>query len=990
MSTYIPAQFFEDPIRGKNTLDILDTLYHIVPRQNSNSLVPIEDLPKLSIYNRRSLSKELKEDNIDSEIKFYVESRKKIEDIPNIINYYNKFSRINIYNNRFINKETKDISNIGVDGSGLYPDDNGKETLALIQIKKGANSVDELDSFSGVNEKIFEQNLQNLLYWPKVSMSQLPYGTPSQIASAVLFFFCPNKPSEPHNLIPEFTGRQFVDLRKECEGLKYLLDGSKEDLDSLAFNGVQIFENENFNKFYSGGSNNCFYLINYINGGNVITPLNANNYTELEPNNSAPDNTKLLGNLGNNMEQLLTGKLTFESGGGPVEHTNNNALFGILLIYSNLFLYFGYLSRIYEKLYTHLKGVVDSEKYAEYERMKIQNRKNIRLFLNRIISKYFFENLPDNVRDNLVYVNENDKVNWDNESQFNICLNNVKLKELKNKLYFRFNKVIYETEGSNIKTEKVNYKNYPLVFAENVTGPPNVKIIDYRESIQKMTKLLLSESDIPIGASMQNEEIFTSSCKTIAGFYSSLNLSKTTYLNYMQMKIDIFKSGIPSKEILDLKNYLMNNFNLINTTISTPEQKEFECIKLVDKIVNQYKKLRKEEIKLTSEKTIFSSGTRRLLGEEESDYPRQLTRAIKRLKAGTSALLRIKVAEYTYQIFMERNPGARLCNNFIPFLQEKVKKIDDAFNLELSQIILRKKAEINAKYGANKLKNVSKQLSLINFSSIPPSPQNYLTKIGSLFSSMDSRSGLSSSFSGIPGGPASGPGGPIGKNVLNMEQRLRVEQKKFWEDLRTSFSGKTLYLPVAKLRDGNIFDDSEFYLLDIINSMIFNNVIASKLSSRGKITPKSIYNNIQQKGYILFSSFSQFLGDPTKWKAVNHNSLNKLLIRRDGGIRFTKIRKSRCLFFNLIANNSFLTDSLNISIPDASNTSLALVKYCSEIIKKPLPVCNVLISRQQFSQTIQDKMQMLSGTKGINLVSGMSFAEFSEYSSISGNDIIRR
>merc|ERR1712018_912578 len=104
-----------------------------------------------------------------------------------------------------------------------------------------------------------------------------------------------------------------------------------------------------------------------------------------------------------------------------------------------------------------------------------------------------------------------------------------------------------------------------------------------------------------------------------------------------------------------------------------------------------------------------------------------------------------------------------------------------------------------------------------------------------------------------------------------------------------------------------------------------------------------------------------------------------MLTRRDGTIRFSKIRKSRCVFFNLLANNGFLNDSTNVAIAEASNTSLSVVRYCTNALKKDLPKCNIIISRQQFGRTVQDKIQMLTGTKNIDMVSGMSYAEFSEY-----------
>ena len=60
------------------------------------------------------------------------------------------------------------------------------------------------------------------------------------------------------------------------------------------------------------------------------------------------------------------------------------------------------------------------------------------------------------------------------------------------------------------------------------------------------------------------------------------------------------------------------------------------------------------------------------------------------------------------------------------------------------------------------------------------------------------------------------------------------------------------------------------------------------------------------------------------------------------------------------------------------------------ILKKDLPKCNILISRQQFAQTVQPKMASLSGTSGIDLLSGVAYFEHGPYITARNSNIVVR
>jgi hypothetical protein len=229
--------------------------------------------------------------------------------------------------------------------------------------------------------------------------------------------------------------------------------------------------------------------------------------------------------------------------------------------------------------------------------------------------------------------------------------------------------------------------------------------------------------------------------------------------------------------------------------------------------------------------------------------------------------------------------------------------------------------------------------------------------------------------------------GPAGKVNISLENRLKVENLKFWQDLRTIFNGRTLFLPVVKLNSRNNFDDSEFYLINILSSMIFNKLSAIQISENGVVSRQALDSRVLNNGYILLAANTADLGNPNSWRCVNYQNIAKL--KKPNGV-FKDIKKIRGLFFNIIANNMTLTEILNVSIPSGSNTSNGLVKYCANVLKKDLPNCNILISRQQFAKTVQPKMRSLTGTMGIDLMSGVAYYEHGPYVQSRNSDIVVR
>jgi hypothetical protein len=221
------------------------------------------------------------------------------------------------------------------------------------------------------------------------------------------------------------------------------------------------------------------------------------------------------------------------------------------------------------------------------------------------------------------------------------------------------------------------------------------------------------------------------------------------------------------------------------------------------------------------------------------------------------------------------------------------------------------------------------------------------------------------------------------KSLLTKEQSLRVSSTQFWKDLKLAFNGKTIYLAVSKGNDvlSYKFTDSNFLLIDVINSMIYSKLIFQRLFP---LTAKTLYSKLQLRGYLMLTAHTIDLSKADNWHAIDHIFFKQLL-RVDNKLK--NVSHTRSIFFNLLSNVGYLVDKGNISIPSMSETSKYLTKYCSNYLKKELKNCNILISREQFSQTIESRMDMMESTRGIDVRSGRSYFE---YASISSPNMIQR
>ena len=244
---------------------------------------------------------------------------------------------------------------------------------------------------------------------------------------------------------------------------------------------------------------------------------------------------------------------------------------------------------------------------------------------------------------------------------------------------------------------------------------------------------------------------------------------------------------------------------------------------------------------------------------------------------------------------------------------------------------------------------------------MPPTPPIFTSIFNTALSQLGvSIQGISSQTPGVK---------EVGKIILPSNLRIKVENIKFWQDLRKLFSGRTILVPVGKTRN-NKFNDNDFYLVDVFKSILFNRLKIFKITENGVINKKLVDSVILNNSYIMMATNEIDLENPISWRCINYNNVAKLL---QGEGTFKNIKTAMGAFFNLIANNAVLLNLMSVVIPPNSNITVGLIKYCNSIMKKELEDCTILISRNQFAQTVQPQMGTLSGTSGIDLLSGLSY-----------------
>lgn len=1047
MTNYIPVELLKSP-NAVSVLSMIDIVSHIIPQEDPAGFISNINRKRMTRYNIQMLEKNLNTvDSFNDQLKKFYIIKKYTDNLDKarkqyILYYKNKnldYGRLGSY---------KVVEGVGSDGGGSFPDNYSKETEAVSIIHGDVERRGKWPIIGSMNNEIepdkenhiLYQSIRGIIGWPSANFGSLSLGSPCQMISAIIGL--------TGNPDMNITGKKFIEKRKECNGLKYLLDGNKHDME-FNYDGADKFDMTSFRNFFyatgiSAGAGYNFIVLKCgpgiseilpngvptVAAGNIVAPTPAAPYIAIgnrpastlhstiilshipnQPNEknlfyldpAALTTPFLIGNTG--MKNALIHMFSNQ----PDDQVMRKCRFGsIMLIYSMFYMYGMYIYNLYEKMIIDLK--IDGDLKDKYKLANIKMRDSLLDYVNYMINKKFKITSLDTSK-NLIIASTIEKTSRDKTTPANAvpiednnlipdhssagapnqryrteldpaqtksAMNRVKLNELQGTIYIGFKDSNLYTNPDNFISDSNLFSkdNYPIVFSDYTTCDE----IEFRETFKRLYEFLSIGEDeepkvddkiISLGAPLQNDEMIENLTKVLDTYYSTVANSRDTFLNYMDLKLNIFKSSISAKVVSKLRDELLKKFGLINM-ISQKELRDIKLVELAKEVMGKYRGYRNDELKLTDDKAIYK--TRNAIKNTSlNNFIKEQSRFMKKLKQGTYAIIQYEVAKLTHQLFMNKNPTSALGNVFINTVNSDAKEIDDEMDKELRQFIARKTNNIAQKYGVNALKHTA-NIHLLRISEIPKTPATYLSSIQALYTSLSR--GSSTVPSGIIGGPASGSSHPFQKNFLTAEQKIRVSTTQFWKDMKFSFNGKTLYLPAIKIstsRGASVFNDNNFYMIDVLNSMILGRLIAIRLYP---LNQKTIYARLNRTGYLMLSAITEDLSIPDRWMAIDFRHFARML-KNDGQMGFRKIAQGRSDFFNLLANNGYLVSMMNNSIPAISQTSRVLTSYCSKVLKKELNQCSLFISQPQFSQNVQSRMDMFESTKGIDLRSGYSFYEYS-------------
>jgi hypothetical protein len=166
------------------------------------------------------------------------------------------------------------------------------------------------------------------------------------------------------------------------------------------------------------------------------------------------------------------------------------------------------------------------------------------------------------------------------------AMDSITLTELKETVYVGFKDSKLYTNPDNFISDDTPFKqdNYPIVFLDYSTCDQ----IDYVKTSKRLYEFLsIGEDDeepkmddkiISLGAPLQNEDALVNLTRVLDSYYSTVSSSRDTFISYMDLKLNIFKSSVSSKTVANIRDDLLRKFGLINMI----SQRELRDVKLVE------------------------------------------------------------------------------------------------------------------------------------------------------------------------------------------------------------------------------------------------------------------------------------------------------------------------------------------------------------------------------------------------------------------------
>ena len=969
--TSIPA---EQILKGSNAQQILelfgDSLSSSYISSYLEKYIPETNKARLSKYNSNSLENDLNEDNLKKEIERLQLTQEKADDLVNLKKEYSKFSKDILIEERFEKIQPNPphpIIGVGVDGSGSYPLNNNQETNDVRKIEYEAQTQTKWNPLPDDGEDYLRESIKNVCFWQATNIAQLPIGSPVEVCSAVIQLLSPTKYTEmvgtPLAFPNDYTGKQIIEKRKEISGLQYLIDGNLLDIDNknITINGKKDFEKQKFVRF---GMNGKILNSSLIVNINLITAPNT--LMQFQCTNNTPS-ANLLSDVQNGLTAVLTRIHTSDT--NFPELTQRPA---ILFLFTIFFEYGCYIFNMYNEYLIKKLGKSESALLEFYKKANLLMFNNYILLINyALIRKFKIKNSSDEYYDpnDFIFVDDGDGINnlsYDKKMLFKTArrIYPHEIKKGKNAIRIFYKEELYTPPEWNVDADQFTRDKFPIAFNTDMdlkSPDKEIKDVDYERTIGRLVSFLLQDNkgEIPkigdavitVGAPFQNEDVFKQTFEALDAYYDFIRNSKRIYKEYAELKIDIFRSSYTSKDIKKWYDLFMDRFKIIFTSYSNPDKQKIEILKVIDRVISEYKKFRADELKFMDTKVASK--------KNNFDSSNERYRGIMSMRNGLAAEMVVKIAELTYLIYQGKHQGTP--SIFTTELYSIKKNVDKKLEEETKKKLESVKAALYRKLGKNANQSLVLSNRTVTLNNLPPTPPYFTSIFNTALSQLGvSIQGISSQTPGVK---------EAGKIVIPANLRIKVENIKFWQDLRKLFSGRTILIPVAKTIN-NKFSDNEFYLVDIFKSVLFNKLKIFKITQNGVINRKIIDSVILNNSYIMMAVNEFDLENPISWRCINYNNVAKLL---NGEDTFKNIKTTMGAFFNLLANNSVLLNLMNVVIPPNSNITVGLIKYCNSIMKKELKECTILISRNQFAQTVQPQMGTLTGTNGIDLLSGLSY-----------------
>jgi hypothetical protein len=425
MTNYIPVELLKSP-NAVNVLSMIDIVSHIIPQEDPAGFISNINRKRMTRYNIQMLEKNLNTvDSFNDQLKRFYIIKKYTDNLDKARKQYTLY-----YKNKNLDYgrlgSYKVVEGVGSDGGGSFPDNYSKETEAVSIIHGDVERRGKWPIIGSMNNEIepdkenhiLYQSIRGIIGWPSANFGSLSLGSPCQMISAII-----GLTGNPDMTI---TGKKFIEKRKECEGLKYLLDGNKHDME-FHYDGADKFDMTSFRNFFyatgiSAGAGHNFIVLKCgpgiseilsngaitVAAGNIVAagaaapyiqigtrPVSTHNSTIIlshVPNQPNEKNIFYLNpQVANPFTIANTGMknaLIYMFSNQPDDQVMRKCRFGsIMLIYSMFYMYGMYIYNLYEKMIIDLK--IDGDLKDKYKLANIKMRDSLLDYVNYMINKKF-------------------------------------------------------------------------------------------------------------------------------------------------------------------------------------------------------------------------------------------------------------------------------------------------------------------------------------------------------------------------------------------------------------------------------------------------------------------------------------------------------------------------------------------------------------------------------------------------------------------------